>query len=91
MAMIKIGGVTVDSSDPCALYQALYLTKLKLIAGERVEETELHSPATRRRIRIAAASIRDIDNELAALRDACERKTTGRPSRYAKRIRFVAR
>lgn len=91
MVTIKIGDVTVDPSDPCAMYEALYLAKVKLLAGGRIEETEVQSPATRRRLRVSAASIADIDRELVELRNACERKTTGRPARSARRIRFTAR
>lgn len=83
-----IGGVSVDVNDPCALYQALYSAKLKLIAGERLEEVEVQSPATRRRIRVAASNIAAIDGELMRLQAACEAKS-GRRSRYAKGIRFT--
>lgn len=85
--MVTIGGVSVDADDPCALYQALYSAKLKLIAGDRLEEVEVQSPATRRRIRVATANIKDIDAELMRLQAACEAKS-GRRSRYAKTIRF---
>jgi hypothetical protein len=88
MPTIKIAGVTVDIEDPCALYQALYIARLKLLAGERVEETEVQSPATRRRIRIAASSVGALDAELSALKAACDAKTSGRRGRYAKTLRF---
>jgi hypothetical protein len=51
MATVKLGGVDVDQEDPCALYQALYSAKLQLLAGERVEETEIRSPVSQNRIR----------------------------------------
>lgn len=85
--MVKIAGAVVDAEDPCALYQALYAAKVKLIAGERLEEIEVQSPATRRRIRISAASIAALDAELRHLAAACEARN-GRRSRFAKRIRF---
>ncbi|MER8556128.1 hypothetical protein NKH37_28910 [Mesorhizobium sp. M1217] len=86
--LIKIAGVTVDAEDPCALYQALYAAKLKLIAGERVEETEVRSPVTHRRVRISAGSVAALDAELMRLAAACSAKQ-GKRSRYAKTIRFV--
>lgn len=85
---VKIGGVDVDAEDPCALYQALYAQKLKLLAGDRVEEIEVVSPATRRRVRVSASSIKDLDAELLRLAAACTAKNGGR-SRYAKTLRFT--
>lgn len=86
--MVKIGGVNVDQDDPCALHQALYAAKLRLLAGDRLEEVEVQSPATRRRIRVAASNMAAIDAELMNLAAACSAKQ-GVRSRYAKTIRFV--
>ncbi|TIT24413.1 MAG: hypothetical protein E5W70_03655 [Mesorhizobium sp.] len=86
--LVKIAGVSVDAEDPCALYQALYAAKLKLIAGERVEETEIRSPVTHRRVRISVGSVAALDAELMRLAAACSAKQ-GKRSRYAKSIRFV--
>ncbi|AID18317.1 hypothetical protein [Rhizobium leguminosarum] len=86
--MVTIGGVAVDADDPCALYQALYATKIRLLAGEEIDETEIRSPVTHRRIKIARANIAALDKELALLKAACELKTTGNRTRYAKRIRW---
>lgn len=79
---VKIGGVTVDADDPCALYAALAAAKAKRLAGEQVEETEIRSPVMHQRLKVAASSIADIDKELVRLQAACQAKTTGcRPSR----------
>lgn len=87
--MVTIGGVTVDADDPCALYQALYAAKLKLLGGERLEEVEIRSPVNQRRMRISATNIKALDEELMRLAQACAAKTGGQRARYAKRMRFV--
>ncbi|PBC09186.1 hypothetical protein [Mesorhizobium sp. WSM3859] len=86
--LIKLGGTQVDAEDPCALYQALYAAKLKLLAGERVEETEVRSPVTQQRVRVSATNIAALDAELMRLAAACSAKN-GKRSHYAKRIRFT--
>lgn len=86
--LIKLGGVEVDAEDPCALYQALYAAKLKLLAGERVEETEVRSPVTLQRVRVSVANIAALDDELMRLAAACSAKK-GKRARYAKTMRFV--
>lgn len=88
MATIVLGGATVDMDDPCALYQALYAAKLKLLAGERVEETEIRSPVSQNRIRVSIANMAAIDAELQRLSVACTAKTTGQPGRYRKTMRY---
>lgn len=80
--MVKIGGVSVDADDPCALYAALAAAKAKRLAGEQVEETEIRSPVMHQRLKVASSSIGDIDKELVRLQAACQAKTNGcRPSR----------
>ncbi|WP_299864418.1 hypothetical protein [uncultured Hoeflea sp.] len=74
METVKIDGAPVDMNDPCALYQALYAIKLKRIAGESVEEGEIASPVTRRRMRYATVSLADLDAELSRLAGACNAK-----------------
>lgn len=86
--IIKIGGVDVDQEDPCALYQALYAAKLKLLAGDRLEEIEIQSPATKRRLRVAESNMAAIDAELESLARACD-AASGRRRRFAKSARFV--
>lgn len=86
--MVTIGGVSVDQDDPCALHGALYQAKLKLLAGDRVEEIEVQSPATRRRVKVAASNIKALDEELARLATACNAKIGGQRTRFAKSIRF---
>lgn len=88
MAIVKINGTDVDTDDPCALWQALYAAKLKRLAGEQVEESEIRSPVTHRRIKVASASMADIDAELARLAEACQKKNGGTRTRFAKSIRF---
>lgn len=86
--IVTIGGASVDVEDPCALYQALYSAKLKLLAGERLEEIEIRSPVNQRRLRVAASNMKAIDDELMRLDTACAAKS-GKRLRYAKRMRFV--
>lgn len=82
MSTIKIAGATADTDDPCALYQALYIAKIKRLGGEQIEETEIRSPVMHQRLKVASCSIADIDAELVRLQAACQQKTTGcRPSR----------
>lgn len=88
MTPIKLAGVEVDADDPCALYQALYAAKLKLLAGERVEETEVRSPVTHQRVRVAVGNIPALDAELMRLAAACSAKQ-GKRSRFAKTLRFI--
>jgi hypothetical protein len=76
--MITIGGSTVDADDPCALYQALYATKLKLISGEMVGEYSIQSPVTRDSVTFSPSNLRALDAELTRLASACQQKTTGR-------------
>ena len=89
MATVVIGGVSVDADDPCALYQALYSQKLKMLSGERIEETEIRSPVSHRRIRLSPANMAALDEELSRLSAACNLKQSGRRTRFAKSIRFV--
>lgn len=86
--MVTIAGVSVDAEDPCALYGALYAVKVRLLAGEEIDETEIRSPVTHQRLKVARGNIAALDAELARLRDACEKKATGKRTRFAKRIRF---
>ena len=80
--LVKIGGVSVDSDDPCALYAALAAAKAKRLAGEAIEESEIRSPVMQQRVKVASTSIAEIDAELVRLQAACQAKTTGcRPSR----------
>lgn len=85
---VTIDGKQVDQDDPCALYQALYAAKLKLLAGGRMEEVEVQSPATRRRLRVAAGNIAALDAELMKLASACAAKQ-GKRTRFAKTARFI--
>lgn len=86
--MVTINGASVDADDPCALYQALYAAKLALIAGERVEETEIRSPVSQNRVRIAVGNMAALDAELMRLSAACQAKTSGKRARFAKGIRY---
>lgn len=87
MPTVTIDGAPIDIEDPCALYQALYAVKLKRLAGERVEEGEIQSPATRRRMRYATVSIAELDAELARLAGACDAKN-GKRRRGAATFHF---
>lgn len=75
--MVKIAGLLVDITDPCAMYAALAAAKAKRLAGEQVEETEMRSPIMHQRIKVASSSLADIDKELVRLQAACQAKTSG--------------
>lgn len=82
MSIIKLGGVSVDASDPCALYQGLYLVKLKLISGEMTGEYSIQSPVTRETVVFSPANLKSLDAEMTRLQAACQQATSGRrPSR----------
>lgn len=85
--IVRIDGVDVDAEDPCALYQALYAAKIKLLAGDRIEETEVQSPATRRRLRVSVTNMPALDAELSRLARACD-ASKGKRQRFAKAMRF---
>lgn len=84
---VKINGASVDADDPCALWQALYAVKLKRIAGEAVEEGEIASPVTRRRMRYGSVPLAELDAELDRLAAACDLKN-GKRRRFAARMVF---
>lgn len=86
MVMVKINGANVDAEDPCALYQALYATKLRMLAGEQVGEMSLQSPVTRETVVFSPGSMSALDRELVRLSEACTLKTTGR--RVTRRWKF---
>ncbi|MCE6073396.1 hypothetical protein FS799_00810 [Agrobacterium vitis] len=82
MALVKINGVEVDQDNPCALFQALYSTKLRILAGEQVSQVSIQSPVTRDLLVFSSANLSALDAELNRLAAACQEKTTGRrPSR----------
>lgn len=89
--IIRIGGQAVNVNDPCALYRALKGYRIKLAAGERVEEVEIRSPVTTRRTKFSAGSkLEDLDRMLADAKAACELSLGERPrrARYAISGRF---
>lgn len=82
MTMITINGAPVDSSDPCALYQALYAVKLRILSGENVSEMAIQSPVTRESVVFSSVKLDALDEELSRLSAACDAKRCGRkPSR----------
>ncbi|MBV6650484.1 MAG: hypothetical protein KI789_12235 [Hoeflea sp.] len=87
MATVKIDGATVDIDDPCALFQALYAVKIRRLAGEAVEEGEIASPVTRRRMRYASIPMSELDAELSRLSAACDAKS-GKRRRGAASFHF---
>jgi hypothetical protein len=88
MSTVTINGAVIDVDDPCALYQALYAVKLKILAGEHVEEISLQSPVSREMMRVSAANMGQLDKELMRLSAACTLKTTGHRARYRKVMRY---
>lgn len=81
--MVKIDGVNFDAGDPCALFQALYALKLKVISGASIAETLIQDPATRRQVVFKPANIEALEAELRRAQAACEAKTSGRRARSA--------
>jgi hypothetical protein len=86
MAMVTINGASVDADDPCALYQALYAVKLRMLSGEQVGEMSIQSPVTREAVVFSPGRLADLDRELVRLSEACTLKTTGR--RVTRRWKF---
>lgn len=79
---VRIGGIEVDETDPCALWQALYAVKLRMAAGEQIEEIEVRSPVTNQRTRFKPGDLKALDAELDRLQAACNAKS-GRRRRFA--------
>ena len=76
--LVTINGASIDADDPCALYQALYAVKLKMLAGEHVAEFSLQSPVTRETVTFASGRMEELEKELMRLSAACTAATTGR-------------
>ena len=72
--MTTIGGIAVDSSDPCQMKSALELLRLRFISGEQVEELSIQSPTTRETVIFSKANLASLDAEIARYSDACLRK-----------------
>lgn len=88
MSMIKLGGVSVDTSDPCALYQGLYVVKLKLISGEMTGEYSIQSPVTRETVVFSPSNLKALDAEMTRLQATCQQTTTGRRPSRRLRLRY---
>lgn len=88
MANITIGGITVDTADPCAMVTALDAVRLRLIAGESVAETQIKSAVTGEMVRFQAADLAALEREIARYRDLCAAASGQRPSRRAIRAGF---
>lgn len=87
-SIVTINGAQVDTDDPCALYQALYAVKLKMLAGENVTEFSLQSPVTRETVTFAPGRMDELEKELMRLSAACTAATTGRRQSRRWRLRF---
>lgn len=85
---VKIGGVTVDADDPCALYAALQKVRLRLIAGESVNDIWIQDFNGQRRTRFTGASMHELEAEMARQKDLCQQSTGGRKARFAIRAGF---
>lgn len=81
---VKIGGVTVDADDPCALYAVLYNAKLSMLAGGNVILVQ-HGDT---RTQFSSSSMTALNKELARLKDLCTQSTGGRKARFAIRAGF---
>ncbi len=82
MATVTLNGAVVDMDDPCALWQALYARKLRMLAGDTVERSRSARRVTTRRTVFTATDMAALDEELNRLRAACEAKS-GRRIRFA--------
>jgi hypothetical protein len=88
MVLVKINGAEVDTDDPCALWQALYAVKLRILAGEQVSQMSIQSPVTREQVVFSSANASQLDAELNRLQAACQAKTTGRRPNRRWKLRF---
>ena len=88
MTTVPINGMPVDVDDPCALYQALYAVKLRILAGENVSEMSIQSPVTRDHIVFSSVKWDALEAELTRLSTACEAKRTGRRPARRLSLRF---
>lgn len=88
MRPVVISGQTVDMDDPCELYRALYDVKLKILAGEHVEEISIQSPVSREMMRVSPANLKALDQELMRLAGACQAKQNGIRMRFRKVMRY---
>lgn len=88
MATVTINGAAVDADDPCAMWQALYAVKLKMIAGEIVQEMTLQSPVTRETVIFSPGKLASLDQELNRLQAACQAKRSGRRPSARWKLKF---
>lgn len=76
--MITLAGITVDADSPCDLKTALEAVRLKLLAGEQVEEMSIQSPVTRETVRFSPAKLSALEAEINRLERLC-RAQQGKP------------
>jgi hypothetical protein len=81
---VKIGGVTVDMDDPCALAQVLAGVRLNLIAGGAAIMFQ-HGET---RTQFSAANLSALESEIARNKDLCSQSTGGKKARFAMRAGF---
>lgn len=87
MMLMTIDGRQVDAHDSCALFQALYAVKLRVLTGEQAEEIEVRSPVTSQRTHFKSTDLKALDAELERLQRACDAER-GTRRRYAISGRF---
>ena len=84
-----IAGQQVDINDPCAYARALMAVRATLITGGAVEETEIRSPLTTRRVKFSAGmKASDLDPVIADLVAACQARNG---AALPRRTRFAIR
>ncbi|SON55521.1 hypothetical protein HDIA_1980 [Hartmannibacter diazotrophicus] len=88
MAEIKINGKAYDTEKPCEVCQALKAAKIRMATGENVQELSVQSPITRQTVVYGAANMAALDGLIREYQTACEATTTGKRTRFAKRMRF---
>lgn len=72
--MVTINQIPVDADDPCAMKAALELVRIRMVAGEQVEEFSIQSPVNRETIRFTPGNIKLLDQEIERLDRACRIK-----------------
>lgn len=72
MTPVMIAGESVDLDDPCAVCARLKAYRLQIATGGAVEEIELRSPVSSRRVRYTkASSPADLDLLIGEYGEAC--------------------
>lgn len=86
--MVTVGGLSVDFDDPCAVCRAMQIVLLQRQANGAVQEVEVRSPVTNRRLNTALSPLSELQDAVAFWRRQCD-GASGKVSRRARTIRFI--